>query len=1033
MADGFVSQGMTKLRTGMMDAASAAGTKVVGGSDAVLCAWSGGASVEDKKRLAGSIVLMKGGGDGYFPVSPGAAIFKTTGTADATVVRAKLSRTGAESGTYYSAEELSDKIDKVWPAVCTVQTAKGGRAIGVLVGRAFVSISPTVVAGDAPFDRLTVKQEGESDAITAVSDVAVACGHPVERWDLWAGHAAVAGKVLCTDGVGSYDDMVAASASVTALSRLQGGAELCQLLAIMGQPPPYKYGDLGELSRAMTRGDLEGLRSLAVAIWVASRSAEGVLAPVDVGHSVAWAALEAAGAQAMVGLGKVAGCVTLRVAHDAQATVAGLSRLGRSPFPAIGNAVYLALQAEVDAAAAVAGGAAAPTVLGAPLVPPPPGPHRPVVPPPATAVHVGASAPGAVVVTLLDTLTPANSLTVTEVVEQLGGAERLGGLLTRALGVIHDDAFMPWTEPEVQMLIVGEWLPAVARLVQSSGMAEPTRPSDWSAAKLLLMRLAEVAARQRGVIAAEATAATAATAASMVEESLAATSARKDGLFKVLTATAAESFGATEATIWSAFAPLSVVKAERGRELPADVELATGAMLEAYPDGSGWAGIYSNQKAVGSMRDDGKIMSSLNVVHCMHVAHAKAALGKAYGLLREAQEETALASLAVRIVTLDIGPEPDPPKGVGAEAGGKVKEPNHLATRLLVKFAGGLKPTRDEDDASGMSGGTEGSTTGALASSDILRMVKAVESIIAFTHGTCGGATLNSEGNFGLVDLMERAMAKVASGKLTVKEAVQVLDIALTLIALQARGRRRAPTSVAIDLVGIVEGVQNTNFKAVMRAHAEEETTTRVAMAFMAAQGFAPSRKRGDEEATEVGGEPKKGRRAAGRERKAAAAAAAALSAASTPVSGAAATKVVAVATPAAIVATAPAVVVSVEAGAALASAGLREVAGDDLAAMTAFLATVSDGTIEERARGSTSLARCFETAQEKAGRAKRDWACWAAHMLPPCKRAAEAAGCQWCKTGAAPPEGLVVALVPKTLQGPKTLGSSVRRALTGA
>ena len=368
---------------------------------------------------------------------------------------------------------------------------------------------------------------------------------------------------------------------------------------------------------------------------------------------------------------------------------------------------------------------------------------------------------------------------------------------------------------------------------------------------------------------------------------------------------------------------------------------------------------------------------------------------------------------------------------MGVEAGGSVREPNHLATRLLTKFAGGLKPTRDEDDASGMSGGTEGLTTGAHASSDILRMVKAVEAIIAYTHGTCGGATLNSEGNFGLVDLMERAMAKVASDKLTVKEALRVLDIAFTLIALQARRRRRVLTSEPIDLVGIVEGVQSTNFKAVMRTHAEEESTKRVATAFLATQGVAPTRKRVDEEATEAGGEQKKGRRALGRERKAAAAAAAASTpAASTPAAGAAVAKVAgAVAT----VAKVPVGAVSIEAGAASAAAGLRVVAGDDLAAMTAFLATVSDGTIEERARGNTSLARCFETAQERAGRVKRDWACWAAHMLPPCKRAAEAAGCQWCKTGAAPPDGLVVALVPKTLQGPKTLGSSVRRALTGA
>jgi hypothetical protein len=265
----------------------------------------------------------------------------------------------------------------------------------------------------------------------------------------------------------------------------------------------------------------------------------------------------------------------------------------------------------------------------------------------------------------------------------------------------------------------------------------------------------------------------------------------------------------------------------------------------------------------------------------------------------------------------------------------------------------------------------------------------------------------------------------VASDKLTVKEALRVLDIAFTLIALQARRRRRVLTSEAIDLVGIVEGVQSTNFKAVMRTHAEEESTKRVATAFLATQGFAPIRKRVDEGATEAG-EQKKGRRALGRERKAAAAAAAA----STPAAGAAVAKV---AGAAAVVATVPVGVVSIEAGAASAAAGLRVVVGDDLAAMTAFLATVSAGTIEERARGNTSLARCFETAQEKAGRAKKDWACWAAHMLPPCKRAAEAAGCQWCKAGAAPPEGLVVALVPKTLQGPRTLGSSVTRALTGA
>ena len=135
---------MAKLRTSIVDAAAAADITVVGGSDEVPCAWSGGASAEDKKRLAGSLATMRDGKYGYFPVAPGAVLFKTFGTGDSTVLKAKLSLTGAETGTYHSAEELGNMIDRVWPAVCTVQAATGARAGDVCVGQALVSISPVI-------------------------------------------------------------------------------------------------------------------------------------------------------------------------------------------------------------------------------------------------------------------------------------------------------------------------------------------------------------------------------------------------------------------------------------------------------------------------------------------------------------------------------------------------------------------------------------------------------------------------------------------------------------------------------------------------------------------------------------------------------------------------------------------------------------------------------------------------------------------------------------------------------------------------
>ena len=83
MADGPFSRGMAKLRTSIVDAAAAADITVVGRlRRSAECMERGGASAEDKKRLAGSLAKMRDGKYGYFPVTAGAGLFKTSGVAD---------------------------------------------------------------------------------------------------------------------------------------------------------------------------------------------------------------------------------------------------------------------------------------------------------------------------------------------------------------------------------------------------------------------------------------------------------------------------------------------------------------------------------------------------------------------------------------------------------------------------------------------------------------------------------------------------------------------------------------------------------------------------------------------------------------------------------------------------------------------------------------------------------------------------------------------------------------------------------------
>ena len=61
---------------------------------------------------------MKDGKHGYFPVAPGAVLFKTFGAGDAAVVKAKLSRTahsGAPTRTLSAFLVMSLAVPALWP------------------------------------------------------------------------------------------------------------------------------------------------------------------------------------------------------------------------------------------------------------------------------------------------------------------------------------------------------------------------------------------------------------------------------------------------------------------------------------------------------------------------------------------------------------------------------------------------------------------------------------------------------------------------------------------------------------------------------------------------------------------------------------------------------------------------------------------------------------------------------------------------------------------------------------------------------
>ena len=78
--------------------------------------------------------------NGYFPVSPSARGFKNLftsllGRVATVTTKAKLSKTGAGSGSYYSASELNGMIMSFWPAVCSSANHRGvggGRRRAVL-------------------------------------------------------------------------------------------------------------------------------------------------------------------------------------------------------------------------------------------------------------------------------------------------------------------------------------------------------------------------------------------------------------------------------------------------------------------------------------------------------------------------------------------------------------------------------------------------------------------------------------------------------------------------------------------------------------------------------------------------------------------------------------------------------------------------------------------------------------------------------------------------------------------------------------
>ena len=175
----FIGAKMQRLEASVAAAHAACEVVETGSRPAVPRAWSGSTSDSDKRRLQGSIVTLKGkpGEYGYLPASSGAALFKSG--------KIKLSLTGGEVGNYFSEEEASAAIDKIWmgrlaapgAAQLAAVESRAGGANGVVL-----RIEPVV---GATFAELRVSSPAGAMPDQAIAAVAKSVGEREEDWQPW--------------------------------------------------------------------------------------------------------------------------------------------------------------------------------------------------------------------------------------------------------------------------------------------------------------------------------------------------------------------------------------------------------------------------------------------------------------------------------------------------------------------------------------------------------------------------------------------------------------------------------------------------------------------------------------------------------------------------------------------------------------------------------------------------------------------------------------------------------------------------------
>ena len=325
---------MDELSAAVTEAVTAAGITEHGRRDAQPCPWVGLGTADEKRQVAGSIIKLSTPADNgaefaYVPVTPGGVPVKQQ--------TLKLSMDGSERGSYCSVQEVSDKSDVVWAAICKVGEARGARANGVRIGGVPMYVVPVHEDGK-PFQ--FVRLEGEDGAVSAPMDIEAAAlhvGQPVTGWMPWGGVGARVGTMTPRAGLAPVAAGRTQTADVAAKWPGQGGSVLGGVFSMLGLPTPVPIGDMADMVAAVAG---VAIAASAVAVCLQAAAERGDAPRADAGEERARMAAIAAGERVVRAMSAAIGGMPAHVAAAAKATeeqlraagMGGPAGLGRTAF-----------------------------------------------------------------------------------------------------------------------------------------------------------------------------------------------------------------------------------------------------------------------------------------------------------------------------------------------------------------------------------------------------------------------------------------------------------------------------------------------------------------------------------------------------------------------------------------------------------------------------------------------------------------------------------------------------------------------------